>query len=242
MPFIFASNSNTIMKAIPLIFLNIISLICFSQTRTPQGTIQKSEPAIQNQIQKTSYGFGVLVASNLKAQAGDSLDLNAFFQGINDAYKGKPIQMKLEECNSMVQTHVQQFSRRKGERVRKDGVAFLEKNKLDQSVKSTPSGLQYKVITTGTGASPLTTDKVTVHYTGKLIDGTIFDSSVQRGQPSTFRVNGVIRGWTEALQLMHEGDKWLLYIPQELGYGANGNNQIPPFAALIFELELIKVN
>lgn len=230
------------MKAIPLIFLTLNSLVCFSQTKTPQGTIQKSTLTIQNQNEKTSYSFGVLVASNLKAQAGDSLDLNAFFQGINDAYKGKGIQMKIEECSNMVQSHVQQYSRRKGERVRKDGLAFLEKNKLDQLVKSIASGLQYKVITAGTGASPLATDKVTVHYTGKLIDGTIFDSSVQRGQPTTFNVNGVIRGWSEALQLMHEGDKWMLYIPQELGYGASGNNGIPPFAALVFEVELIKVN
>jgi FKBP-type peptidyl-prolyl cis-trans isomerase FklB len=128
------------------------------------------------------------------------------------------------------------------EKFRKGGVEFLERNKKEAGVSTTPSGLQFKVINSGTGKVPIATDRVTVHYTGKLIDGTIFDSSVQRGQPSTFAVNGVIRGWTEALQLMHEGDKWILYIPQELGYGANGSGRIPPYAALVFEVELIKVN
>lgn len=222
------------------IFLN--TLISIGQAKKTITANQKTIPVIQTQNQKTSYSFGVLVASNLKAQAGDSLDLNALFQGINDAYKGKPIQMKIEECSNMAQQHVQQYSRRKGERVRKESSAFLEKNKLDPTVKSTASGLQYKILNTGAGASPLATDRVTVHYTGKLIDGTIFDSSVQRGQPATFSVGGVIKGWTEALQLMHEGDKWMLFIPQELGYGAGGNNGIPPLAALIFEVELIKVN
>jgi FKBP-type peptidyl-prolyl cis-trans isomerase len=224
------------------ICFSLIALISFSQSKNPTATNPKNAPAIQSQNQKTSYSFGVLVASNLKAQAGDSLDLNALFQGINDAYKGRPIQLKIEECSNMAQQHVQQYSRRKGERVRKESSIFLEKNKMDPTVKSTASGLQYKILNIGTGASPLATDRVTVHYTGRLIDGTIFDSSVQKGQPATFNVGRVISGWTEALQMMHEGDKWMLFIPQELGYGAGGNNGIPPFAALIFEVELIKVN
>jgi FKBP-type peptidyl-prolyl cis-trans isomerase FklB len=197
---------------------------------------------LDNPASKTSYGFGVLVAANLKAQAGDSLDLDAFFKGIKDSYNGQPLQLNQQECEGLVQTHVQQFARRKVEKFRKGGVEFLERNKKEAGVSTTPSGLQFKVINSGTGKVPIATDRVTVHYTGKLIDGTIFDSSVQRGQPSTFAVNGVIRGWTEALQLMHEGDKWILYIPQELGYGANGSGRIPPYAALVFEVELIKVN
>jgi FKBP-type peptidyl-prolyl cis-trans isomerase len=213
-----------------------------STAQTSKPTVTKSTIPIQTASQKTSYGFGVLVASNLKAQAGDSLDLDAFYRGIKDAYYGQPLQLKREECEGMVQQHVQVFARRKGERVKKSSIAFLEKNKMDLSVRTTPSGLQYKVLSAGTGISPTANDRVTVHYTGKLIDGTIFDNSVQRGQPATFNVGGVIKGWTEALQLMHEGDKWILYIPQELGYGAGGNQNIPPFAALIFEVELIKVN
>jgi FKBP-type peptidyl-prolyl cis-trans isomerase FklB len=217
------------------------SLVCLL-TLLFVGVVQSQNIILDNPASKTSYGFGVLVAANLKAQAGDSLDLDAFFKGIKDSYNGQPLQLNQQECEGLVQTHVQQFARRKVEKFRKGGVEFLERNKKETGVSTTPSGLQYKVINSGTGKVPIATDRVTVHYTGKLIDGTIFDSSVQRGQPSTFAVNGVIRGWTEALQLMHEGDKWILYIPKELGYGANGSGRIPPYAALVFEVELIKVN
>lgn len=203
---------------------------------------QKPDPTVNTPTQRTSYGFGVLIASNLKAQAGDSLDLDAFFKGIRDSYQGKPLLVNQQECQGLVQEHVQKFSKRKADRMRKGGVDFLEKNKKEAGVITTASGLQYKVINTGTGRTPGPTDKVTVHYHGTMIDGTIFDSSVRRGQPATFGVNQVIRGWTEALQLMKEGDKWILYIPQELGYGAGGSGQIPPYSALIFEVELIKVN
>ena len=120
---------------------------------------------------------------------------------------------------------------------------MLMENKTKEGVKTTPSGLQYKIVSEGTGKSPTTADRVTVHYTGKLTDGTIFDSSVQRGQPATFRVNQVIPGWTEALQMMQEGDKWTLYIPYTLAYGERGSPPaIPPFSTLIFEVELMKVN
>ena len=120
---------------------------------------------------------------------------------------------------------------------------FLEANKAKEGVKTTASGQQYKILTQGQGKSPGITDRVTVHYTGKLVDGTVFDSSIQRGQPSTFRVNQVIPGWTEALRLMKEGDKWIVYVPYSLGYGERGYPpQIPPFATLIFEVELLKVN
>ena len=239
---------NIFASKIEILFMRIISstLLCLivslSFSQSAKSGSQKGVAIMETQNQKTSYSFGVLVASNLKSQAGDSLDLRAFFQGIQDAYKNQALQIKIEECSGLVQNHVQLFTKRKTEKFRSASLAFLEKNKADQSVKTTATGLQYKIVTSGTGKSPLASDRVTVHYTGKLIDGTIFDSSVQRGQPATFSVGGVIRGWTEALQMMHEGDKWILFIPQELGYGPNGNGQIPPYAALIFEVELIKVN
>jgi len=229
------------MKTIPLFVFCLIAVLAFGQTNKSTTTAKNPVPP-QTQTQKISYGFGVMVAANLKAQAGDSLDLAAFYQGMKDFYNGQPLQMKMEECQGMVQTHVQGFNKRKTERSKKAGLDFLEKNKTDVNVKTTASGLQYKIINTGTGAMPTASSSVTVHYTGKLIDGSIFDSSVQRGQPTTFNVNGVIKGWTEALQLMHEGDKWILFIPQDLAYGANGTGGIPPYATLIFEVELIKVN
>ena len=218
-------------------FLLSTAMICFS------GLVAAQSPSSLNtQNGKTSYGFGVLVASNLKAQAGDSLDLDAFFQGIRDSYKDQPLKVSQQECEGFVQNHVQQYARRKMDKFRKSSVEFLEKNKNEAGVTTTASGLQYKVLTAGTGKMPTAADRVTVHYTGKLIDGSIFDSSVQRGQPATFSVTGVIKGWIEGLQLMKEGDKWIFYIPQELAYGANGSGKIPPYSALIFEVELIKVN
>ncbi|HEY5823925.1 MAG TPA: FKBP-type peptidyl-prolyl cis-trans isomerase, partial [Cyclobacteriaceae bacterium] len=127
--------------------------------------------------------------------------------------------------------------------MKEGGVKFLNENKTKEGVKTTASGLQYKVITSGKGKMAKAESSVTVHYTGKLIDGTVFDSSVERGAPATFGVSQVIAGWTEAMQLMHEGDKWILYIPSELGYGERGaGGQIPPHSALIFEVELIKVD
>jgi FKBP-type peptidyl-prolyl cis-trans isomerase FklB len=125
---------------------------------------------------------------------------------------------------------------------KEEGEKFLADNKVKQGVTTTASGLQYRVLKLGNGKTPTATSKVTVHYTGKLINGKVFDSSVQRGQPTTFGVSQVIPGWTEALQLMREGDKWLLYIPYNLAYGAGGaGGDIPPFATLIFEVELITV-
>ena len=143
----------------------------------------------------------------------------------------------------IVQQYMQAATEKKSEHMKKENLAFLERNKTTEGVKVTASGLQYKVVSSGTGKSPSATDNVTVHYTGKTIDGNVFDSSVQRGQPASFGLGQVIRGWTEGLQLMHEGDKFIFYIPQELGYGERGaGGQIPPFATLIFEVELIKVN
>jgi len=230
------------MKILSFAFFNLLLLIGFAQAQKPGDIKQKNTSQLQNQNQIASYSFGVLVAGNLKAQAGDSLDLEAFFRGIKDAYLDKALVMKKEECAGVVQQHVQLFAKRKNERIRKDNQAFLEKNKSDANIKTTASGLQYRIVATGMGKSPGPADKATVHYTGKLVDGTVFDSSVQRGQPATFGVTQVIKGWTEALQMMHEGDKWILYIPHELGYGANGTGQIPPYATLIFEVELIQVN
>ena len=134
-------------------------------------------------------------------------------------------------------------SEKKAGPVLEEGKQFLAENGKKANIKTTASGLQYEVITSGTGATPKLTDKVTTHYKGTLINGKQFDSSYDRGEPATFPVNGVIKGWTEALQLMKEGDKWRLYIPYDLAYGERGaGKDIPPFATLIFDIELIKVN
>ncbi len=192
---------------------------------------------------KASYGLGVLVASNIRAQGGDSLSLDVIVGAIKDVFNNKPLLMQQPECSSIVQQYMQEASKLKSMKAREEGERFLLENKTKPDVTTTASGLQYQVLTVGKGKTPTTNDQVTVHYTGKLLDGTEFDSSVRRGSPATFGVTQVIAGWTEALQLMREGDKWVLFIPENLAYGDRGaGSQIPPYATLVFEIELIKVN
>jgi FKBP-type peptidyl-prolyl cis-trans isomerase FklB len=201
------------------------------------------EVVLNTQNQKAGYAMGVLFANNIKTQGADSLDLDALMAAVKDVFTNKALRIEQQQCMPLVQQYMQQASEKKSTVVKEQGKAFLEANKVKEGVKETASGLQYKVLTSGAGKTPGPSDNVTVHYTGKLIDGTVFDSSVQRGQPANFGVTQVISGWTEALQLMKEGDKWMLYIPYNLGYGERGaGGQIGPYATLIFEVELIKVN
>jgi FKBP-type peptidyl-prolyl cis-trans isomerase len=201
------------------------------------------EVAITNEHQRASYGLGVIMASNLKNQGGDSLDIEVLSQAIKDFYQNRTLKISQQECMPIVQEYMQAAAEKKSQTMVKENQLFLEQNKTAEGVKVTASGLQYKVVSAGTGKMPTASDNVTVHYIGKLIDGTEFDSSVRRGQPASFGLSQVIRGWTEGLQLMKEGDKFIFYIPQELGYGERGaGGQIPPYATLIFEVELIKVN
>ena len=197
---------------------------------------------LNDTVKQVSYGLGTLVASNLKSQGGDSLNVDAMIEGLKDVMQGKEPKLKQLEVMAIVQVYMQNAMEKKAAQAKVDNAKFLEDNKKAAGVQTTKSGLQYKVISSGKGKAPLATDKVTVHYTGKLIDGTTFDSSVGR-DPITFEVGGVIAGWTEALQLMHEGDKWMIYLPYDIAYGERGaGDQIPPYATLIFEVELIKVN
>lgn len=193
--------------------------------------------------QKASYGLGVIIAKNLKMQGGDSLDMETLTIALRDSYEGKTLKMDPEKSSMIVQQYMQQSMENKAARSKKEGTDFLENNKKQEGVTVTESGLQYKILSSGSGKKPAATDRVTVNYVGKLIDGTEFDNSTSRAEPTSFTVNQVIPGWTEALQLMKEGDKWILYIPSDLAYGEQGaGGQIPPNATLIFEVELVKVN
>ena len=197
---------------------------------------------LSDTLKKVSYGFGTLVAANLKSNGADSLDVEAITEGLKDVMTGKESRMQEMEVMVLVQIYMQEAMAKKAEKMKIESAKFLEENKKVEGVQTTKSGLQYKVITSGKGKSPVANDKVTVHYTGKFVDGKVFDSSAGR-DPVTFEVGGVIPGWTEALQLMHEGDKWMIYIPYDIAYGERGmGNDIPPYATLIFEVELIKVN
>ncbi len=194
--------------------------------------------------QKASYGLGVIIASNLKMQGGDSLDIDVINIALKDTYLDKPLAMDREKSAMVVQEYMERAMEQKALKAEAESKAFLEANKAKEGVKVTASGLQYQVLSSGNGKTPAATDRVTVNYVGKLTDGTKFDSSYDRNEPATFTVNQVIPGWTEALQLMREGDKWMLFIPSSLAYGEQGagGGQIPPHATLIFEVELLKVN
>jgi len=203
---------------------------------------------LKDQKDKESYSFGYQFGQNLKSQGVD-LNLDIYTSGIRDALGGKEPRMSQEEIRATIgelQKRVmatrQKELKEKAEMNLAEGKAFLDENRKKEGVKTLPSGLQYKVLVEGSGKTPKATDTVTVHYRGTLISGSEFDSSYKKGQPSTFQVNGVIRGWSEALQLMKGGSKWQLFIPPELAYGEGGaGGQIPPNSALIFEVELISI-
>jgi len=197
--------------------------------------------------QKASYAIGADIASNIKQQGMD-LDPKAIAAGITDTFAGKTqlteAEMKevLAEFRTQMMAQMESKQKASGEKNLKDGEAYLAANAKKEGVKATKTGLQYKVIKEGKGKTPKATDSVKVHYHGTLIDGSVFDSSVERGEPISFPVGGVIAGWTEALQLMKEGDKWQLVIPSKLAYGEQGpGGKIGPNSTLIFDVELLAV-
>jgi len=200
---------------------------------------------LKNQKDKISYIIGMDIGNNLKKQS-ISVNPKILARGIEDAFAGaKPLltEQEVQETMMAFQKEVMAKQAEVAKKNKTEGDAFLVENKKKEGVKTLPSGLQYKVIKAGTGKKPKLNDTVTVHYRGTLIDGTEFDSSYKRGQPATFQVNGVIPGWTEALQLMEQGAKWQLFIPSNLAYGERGapGGQIGPNATLIFEIELISI-
>jgi FKBP-type peptidyl-prolyl cis-trans isomerase FklB len=204
-------------------------------------------PDLKDQKQKLSYALGTQVEAGLKKQGVD-IDPKAFAQGMADAIAGKlaltDAEIKQVRDSARSQLVEKQQARQQFEAANnsKAGEAFLAANAKKDGVKTTASGLQYKVLKSGTGRSPGLKDTVKVNYEGKLIDGTVFDSSIARGQPVTFEVDGVIAGWTEALQLMKEGDKWQIVIPSKLAYGAAGaGDRIGPNEVLVFDVELIDI-
>lgn len=210
----------------------------------PAASGSAAAPVLTSVDQQVSYGLGYNIGMNLKQQGGLVVDMAAITAGIEDALGGKNprcTEAELQAAFGQMQERMRAASAKASASNEAAAKAYLETNAKKPGVKVTASGLQYEVLKTGTGAKPKKTDTVQVHYHGTLIDGTIFDSSVQRGQPATFPVSGVISGWVEALQLMSVGDKWKLTIPPALGYGQQGSGLIPPGAALVFEVELLAI-
>ncbi|MFC2150523.1 FKBP-type peptidyl-prolyl cis-trans isomerase [Calditrichota bacterium] len=204
--------------------------------------------SLDNDVNKTSYAIGVDLGKNFKGQMME-VNPDALAMGLREALAEGDLQMTEEEMQAAIM-QLQQSMQEKQNETRKamtgknktEGEAFLKENATKEGVKTTASGLQYKVIKAGTGKTPGLNDTVETHYRGTLIDGTVFDSSYDRGETATFPVSGVISGWTEALQMMKEGGTWQLYIPSELAYGSRGaGGKIGPDAVLIFDIELIAV-
>jgi FKBP-type peptidyl-prolyl cis-trans isomerase FklB len=192
-------------------------------------------------MNKVDYSLGVNIAESLKQQGFKITHFQSFIEAFHDLESGQ-LKLSAEEVNSILSEEFQRVQAEQTKHLRTEGDVFLAENAKRQGVTVLPSGLQYEVIIEGNGRKPKITDQVTTHYHGSLPNGKVFDSSVQRGQPATFPLNGVIKGWTEALQLMNEGSKYRLFIPSDLAYGERGaGNDIGPHQALVFEVELIKI-
>lgn len=193
-------------------------------------------------MKNLSYSLGMSMATQLMQTGLESLDVEAFVKAFSEIMKNEETTMSLEEASKHIQEY---FSAKQNEMLemnKQKGELFLAENAKKENVVTLPSGLQYEILTEGDGATPTATDTVKCHYHGTLIDGTVFDSSVQRGQPATFGVTQVIKGWVEALQLMPVGSKWRLFVPSDMAYGQQGaGNDIQPNATLIFEVELLEI-
>lgn len=202
----------------------------------------------EKELNRLSYALGLSMGNNFRASGIDSIDVQDFADGVAAVFNGVTPKMSYDEAKEEIRKYFTALEERQQAEARvaseanaKAGREFLDKNGKREEVKITPSGLQYEVIEEGNGTTPKATDRVTVHYTGRLIDGTVFDSSEERGEPATFGVNQVIPGWVEALQMMKEGAKWRLFIPSNLAYGSQGVPGIGPDQTLIFDVTLLKV-
>lgn len=225
-----------------------IGLATLLSACNPQATANNEPVKLDTQTNKASYSIGIQMGSQM-SRIKDLVNQDAIMMGFKDSISGTEPQLTMEE----MQTVMQEFQKSVMEKQQAEqtamaatngaaGEKFLAENKTKEGVKTTASGLQYKVITAGTGATPKATDTVVTHYSGTLIDGKVFDSSYKRNAPATFPVNGVIKGWTEALQLMKTGAKWQLFIPANLAYGERGAGEnIGPNQVLIFEIELLEI-
>jgi len=221
-------------RFIIIVSASLLALPLFGQEKSPQ---------LKDQKEKVSYAIGMNIGLNLSRQKVD-INPDLLVTGIKDAIAGKPqlTQDQVKEVMTLFEKDMEQKQKAAGEKNKTDGAKFLEENKKKEGVKSTASGLQYKVLKEGTGSQPKGTDMVTVNYRGTLIDGTEFDSSYKRGQPATFPLNGVIKGWTEGLQLMKQGSKYQFFVPSNLAYGERSvGPDIAANATLIFEVELLEV-
>jgi FKBP-type peptidyl-prolyl cis-trans isomerase len=225
---------------IPVILLMIVGMSC-----QQSGSVQNVK--LETEADSAGYAIGILVGTNNKQQVenapgGADINLDAMVAAFSVASKGEEGAMTTEEADQVIRRFFEAAGEKEGQLNLETGNAFLEENKSREGVNTTASGLQYEVISEGDGPKPSADDRVRVHYHGTLIDGTVFDSSVERGEPAVFGVGQVIPGWTEALQLMPVGSKWKIYVPSNLAYGERGAGaDIGPNTTLIFEVELLEI-
>jgi FKBP-type peptidyl-prolyl cis-trans isomerase FklB len=218
----------------------IIALVLTTQLIT--STLEAQKP-FKSAADSLAYSLGVLVGNNLKNGGFSDINMEIFQQGLSSAMKGEKSLIATEKCQAIVQAYAQEKDANNGSANRTAGEEYLAHNKMRKEVTTLPDGLQYEVLKMGDGPKPKATDQVKVHYHGTLIDGTVFDSSVERGEPIDFRLDQVIKGWTEVVQLMPVGSKWKVYIPYQLAYGERGaGGSIQPYSTLIFEIELLGIN
>jgi FKBP-type peptidyl-prolyl cis-trans isomerase len=215
-----------------------------AKKRSKPGAKTVAPVTFKNNLDSASYSFGTAMAGSLKANGLTALNYQLFLKGIQDAFGGKPLLISADKSQLSINEAFKAASMKKNAPLIAEGKNFLSNNKKQAGIQTTASGLQYQIITKGTGVAPKITDTVTVHYKGTLLNGKEFDSSYKRNEPTTFPLNGVIAGWTEGVQLMQTGAKYKFFIPYDLAYGDRGAGQgeIPPFSTLIFEIELLKVN
>ncbi|HKJ41846.1 MAG TPA: FKBP-type peptidyl-prolyl cis-trans isomerase [Sunxiuqinia sp.] len=229
------------LKSILFVLAAVMTLAACQQ----QGSTRSED--LKTNADSASYAIGILVGNQNKQQLESTSSAKDFNKDLlvtafEKTLKGEETKMTSDEARTFVQGYFQKAAKAEGEKNKKEGEEFLAKNKAKDGIKVTDSGLQYEVLKEGTGPKPKATDKVKVDYTGKLLDGTVFDSSVERGKPATFGVNQVIPGWTEALQMMPVGSKWRIYIPSDLAYGPRGaGKDIGPNSTLIFDVELLAI-
>lgn len=231
-------------KVIVLAILLVTVSTSFAQKKKGLFGRKKAQQTVimENEFDTMSYALGVNIATNLANQGIDSLNYDLVAKAFKDVLENDSADISDEDAQRILQEYFTAIADKKAKEAMKEGEKFLAENAKKDGVQVTESGLQYEVISMGDGNKPSATDRVTVHYEGTLIDGSVFDSSIRRGQPATFGLNQVISGWTEGLQLMPEGSKFKFYLPYNLAYGERGaGGSIPPYATLIFEVELISI-
>ena len=239
-----------IQKTILTLCIGTLSVLSFAQTKTLPAKPSVIKPLPVKPVpakpmtmaDSASYSFGLKIAQNLKSDGVTTLNYVLLNKAMQDVFAGKPLLISDEKAGPVISNFLQKASKVKFASLEAEGVTFLAANKMKPNVKTTVSGLQYEILTQGTGAKPIATDDVTVHYKGTLLNGKQFDSSYDRNEPLPLSLQNVIPGWTEGVQLMNIGSKYRFFVPYNLGYGERGAGQdLPPFSTLIFDIELIKI-